>query len=70
MFVAVPGARGAEFEGAVIALFHLLLTRTDRVRIISYALDGYDWDYDFNDFLYQNSRVYCIPNSIIEHMGG
>jgi protein transport protein SEC61 subunit alpha len=27
----ITGARGAEFEGAVIALFHLMLTRTDRV---------------------------------------
>jgi protein transport protein SEC61 subunit alpha len=24
--------RGAEFEGAIIALFHLLITRTDKVR--------------------------------------
>ena len=28
----INGARGTEFEGAVIALFHLLLTRTDKVR--------------------------------------
>ena len=28
----VTGPRGAEFEGAVIALFHLLLTRVDKVR--------------------------------------
>lgn len=27
----VTGSRGAEFEGAVIALFHLLLTRGDKV---------------------------------------
>ena len=27
----INGARGTEFEGAVIALFHLLLTRTDKV---------------------------------------
>ena len=27
----ITGARGAEFEGAVIALFHLMLTRSDRV---------------------------------------
>ncbi len=27
----VSGPRGAEFEGAVIALFHLLLTRSDKV---------------------------------------
>ena len=30
----ITGARGAEFEGAVIALFHLLLTRSDRVRLL------------------------------------
>ena len=29
----ITGARGAEFEGAVIALFHLMLTRSDRVSI-------------------------------------
>ena len=29
----ITGARGAEFEGAVIALFHLMLTRTDRVSL-------------------------------------
>ncbi len=28
----VTGPRGAEFEGAVIALFHLLLTRVDKAR--------------------------------------
>jgi protein transport protein SEC61 subunit alpha len=33
----ITGARGAEFEGAVIALFHLLLTRTDRVRALKEA---------------------------------
>jgi preprotein translocase subunit SecY len=27
----ITGARGAEFEGAIIALFHLLLTRNDKV---------------------------------------
>jgi hypothetical protein len=26
--------RGAEFEGAIIALFHLLITRTDKVRTV------------------------------------
>lgn len=31
------GARGAEFEGAVIALFHLLLTRNDKVRALKEA---------------------------------
>ena len=30
----ITGARGAEFEGAVIALFHLLLTRSDRVSLL------------------------------------
>ena len=30
----VTGARGAEFEGAVIALFHLLLTRGDKVTAV------------------------------------
>merc|ERR1711966_520391 len=30
--------RGTEFEGAVIALFHLLITRNDKVRAISEAL--------------------------------
>ena len=30
----INGARGTEFEGAVIALFHLLLTRTDKVRAL------------------------------------
>merc|ERR1711998_779897 len=29
--------RGAEFEGAVIALFHLLITRTDKVRALKEA---------------------------------
>eukprot|EP00882_Tetradesmus_deserticola_P018765 GHRQ01020151.1.p1 GENE.GHRQ01020151.1~~GHRQ01020151.1.p1 ORF type:complete len:191 (-),score=67.16 GHRQ01020151.1:931-1503(-) len=32
-----PGARGAEFEGAIIALFHLLLTRSDKVRALKEA---------------------------------
>ena len=27
----INSGRGAEFEGAVIALFHLLITRTDKV---------------------------------------
>lgn len=31
------GARGAEFEGAVIALFHLLLTRSDKARALKEA---------------------------------
>jgi preprotein translocase SecY subunit len=31
------GARGAEFEGAIIALFHLLLTRSDKVRALKEA---------------------------------
>jgi protein transport protein SEC61 subunit alpha len=30
--------RGTEFEGAVIALFHLLITRTDKVRALKEAL--------------------------------
>ena len=29
--------RGAEFEGAVIALFHLLITRVDKVRALREA---------------------------------
>lgn len=29
--------RGAEFEGAIIALFHLLITRTDKVRALREA---------------------------------
>ena len=33
----VTGARGAEFEGAVIALFHLLLTRGDKVKALKEA---------------------------------
>jgi protein transport protein SEC61 subunit alpha len=33
----VSGARGAEFEGAVIALFHLLLTRGDKVKALKEA---------------------------------
>lgn len=33
----VTGARGAEFEGAVIALFHLLLTRGNKVRALKEA---------------------------------
>ncbi|KAK9804153.1 hypothetical protein WJX73_005765 [Symbiochloris irregularis] len=33
----VTGARGAEFEGAVIALFHLLLTRGDKMRALKEA---------------------------------
>lgn len=35
--VLLPGARGAEFEGAVIALVHLLLTRNDKVRALKEA---------------------------------
>lgn len=38
--------RGAEFEGAIIALFHLLITRTDKVRC-SYRLcplTGATWE--------------------------
>jgi protein transport protein SEC61 subunit alpha len=31
-----PG-RGAEFEGAVIAMFHLLLTRNDKMRALKEA---------------------------------
>lgn len=33
----VTGARGSEFEGAVIALFHLLLTRGDKVKALKEA---------------------------------
>lgn len=33
----INSGRGAEFEGAVIALFHLLLTRTDKVRALREA---------------------------------
>jgi protein transport protein SEC61 subunit alpha len=33
----VSSARGAEFEGAVIAMFHLLITRTDKVRALKEA---------------------------------
>ncbi|KAM7503904.1 hypothetical protein LguiB_002808 [Lonicera macranthoides] len=33
----VNSGRGAEFEGAVIALFHLLITRTDKVRALREA---------------------------------
>ena len=33
----VSGARGAEFEGAVIALVHLLLTRGDKVKALKEA---------------------------------
>ncbi len=29
--------RGAEFEGAIIALFHLLITRADKVRALKEA---------------------------------
>ena len=29
--------RGTEFEGAIIALFHLLITRTDKVRALKEA---------------------------------
>lgn len=32
----ITGPRGSEFEGAVIALFHLLLTRSDRVCFIQF----------------------------------
>ena len=31
----VSSPRGVEFEGAIIALFHLLLTRGDKVRCVS-----------------------------------
>lgn len=31
-YTVTTGGRGAEFEGAVIALFHLLITRNDKVR--------------------------------------
>jgi protein transport protein SEC61 subunit alpha len=30
----IASARGSEFEGAVIALFHLLITRNDKVQIM------------------------------------
>lgn len=33
----ISSARGAEFEGAVIALFHLLITRTDKTRALKEA---------------------------------
>ncbi|CAI5960803.1 unnamed protein product [Closterium sp. NIES-65] len=33
----INAGRGAEFEGAVIALFHLLITRTDKVRALKEA---------------------------------
>ncbi|KAJ8426746.1 hypothetical protein Cgig2_003639 [Carnegiea gigantea] len=33
----INAGRGAEFEGAVIALFHLLITRTDKVRALREA---------------------------------
>ncbi|GER24529.1 protein transport protein Sec61 subunit alpha [Striga asiatica] len=33
----VNSGRGAEFEGAVIAMFHLLITRTDKVRALREA---------------------------------
>jgi len=33
----VLSPRGAEFEGAIIALFHLLITRTDKVRALKEA---------------------------------
>ncbi|KAM1032985.1 hypothetical protein ACFX2C_036589 [Malus domestica] len=33
----INSGRGAEFEGAIIALFHLLITRTDKVRALHEA---------------------------------
>lgn len=33
----VSTGRGAEFEGAIIALFHLMLTRNDKVRALKEA---------------------------------
>jgi protein transport protein SEC61 subunit alpha len=33
----INSGRGAEFEGAVIALFHMLITRTDKVRALREA---------------------------------
>lgn len=33
----ISSAKGAEFEGAVIALFHLVLTRTDKVGALKEA---------------------------------
>lgn len=33
----INSGRGAEFEGAVIALFHLLITRADKVRALKEA---------------------------------
>lgn len=33
----VDNGRGKEFEGAIIALFHLLITRKDKVRALRYA---------------------------------
>eukprot|EP00897_Mesotaenium_endlicherianum_P005394 jgi/Mesen1/4883/ME000244S04059 len=33
----INSGRGAEFEGAIIALFHLLITRTDKVRALKEA---------------------------------
>jgi protein transport protein SEC61 subunit alpha len=34
----INAGRGTEFEGAVIALFHLLITRTDKVRALKEAI--------------------------------
>lgn len=35
--VSPPSLTGMEFEGAIIALFHLLATRTDKVRALREA---------------------------------
>lgn len=37
IFVSTSSGRGTEFEGAVIALFHLLATRQDKVRALREA---------------------------------
>ncbi|KAE8708866.1 Detected protein of confused Function [Hibiscus syriacus] len=36
----INSSRGAKFEGAVIAMFHLLITRTDKVRALRDAFYG------------------------------
>merc|ERR1711966_438192 len=36
--ITINTGRGTEFEGAIIALFHLLITRNDKVRAIKEAV--------------------------------
>lgn len=52
----VSSPRGVEFEGAIIALFHLLLTRGDKVDDSAMNASAC-----FEDLFYQGLRVAALP---------